>query len=379
MLFDPDLIDANKVGPAALNEGVYKYLATANNEVSQRVRGRLNEWFAGYPEDERWEMAQRIKSSGREFDSELFELLMYSTLRQRGFNIQIHPDLPDDVDKKPDFLVTDANGNLMYLECVLARGESDREAAAQNLLNGVYQKINEQLRTPELYWSVRLLSQTAAAPRAGQIVYSLVNWQRELDREALPGILERNGVEGLPKHLWEQNGWSVEFTPLPKDPAKLDVPHRPLGIFQGDAVIVDDEGPILKAADFKAGRYGENAYPYAIAISATGLFAELMDFHDALFPSGVGRPGGFWKREDGTLRNQNVNAIIGVAKCRSDNFGAVKVCVFNNPFVEAPAIMSRLPYPKRQCTEQGYDDLPGESISTILELPAGWPRPEVAG
>ncbi len=373
MLFDPDLIDANKVGPAALNEGIYKYLATANNEVSQRVRDRLNDWFANYPENEQWEMAQRIKSSGREFDSELFELLIYTTLRRRGFGLEIHPELPDGMEKKPDFLISDGDGNQMYLECVLARGESEQEAAAQNLLSGVYQKINEQLRAPGLFWSVRLLSQTTQSPRAGQIVNALADWQRGIDVEELSTMLETNGIEGLPKFLWEQNGWSIEFTPLPKDPAKLDVPHRPLGVFQGEAMIVDDEGPILKSADFKAKRYGENAFPYAIAISATGLFADLLDFQDALFPRGVGRPGGFWKREDGTLRNQNVSAIIGVARCRSESFRDARVCIFNNPFVEAPAILNSLPYPKRQCTAEGYDDLPGESFATILELPAGWP------
>ena len=374
MLFDRSLIDQGKTGPISHDEGIYQYLATCNRPVCENVRLKLDEWISQYPEDHRWELCQRIKASANEFDSELFELLFHEVLRRLGLGLKIHPDLPDEVEKKPDFLVTDDDGNSLYIECVLATGRSEAEVAAENLIHSIYQKLDEKLRSPDYFWSVQVLSQDPQTPKAGAIIYEVAGWMRELDREKVVADFDELGFETSYKFLWSNGPWRIEFIPIPKDPAKVGIPHRPVGILRGGVQLLSDDRAILEAADFKAKRYGDGARPLAIAINATSIMVDGIDFQDAMFPRGVGRPGGFWMRDDGTLRNQNVVGIIGVWKCISSNFGHPLVRVINNPFLPEDPLLAKLPFSKLLCTPDGGNSLGGASFAEILELPPGWPE-----
>lgn len=374
MLFDRNLVDPAKLGPQAADEGVYQYLATSNRPLCENVRIKLEEWLAQFPDEHSWEMSQRIKTSKQEFDSELFELMLHELLKRQGLEIEIHPDLPDEVEKRPDFLVRDSEGNPLYIECILATGKSDAEVSAENLVSAIFQKINEKLRTPCYFWSVNVLSQGPQAPKAGTIIYDVATWMKDLVFDDVVSEFEKSGFDTSHKFVWDNGTWRIEFVPIPKDPAKVDLPHRPIGVVQGGVQRRADDEAILAAADFKAKRYGDGARPLAIAINATHLMMDGLDFVDGLFPRGIGNPGGFWKREDGSLRNQNVEAIIAFRKCTSSNFGSPVVRVFTNPFCDLNPVIDKMPFPKTVCSPDGGTDVPGESVANLLGLPPQWPQ-----
>jgi len=331
--------------------------------------------MALYPVEHRRELCQRIKTSTTDFDSELFELIIHEMLRRSGFGIEIHPDLPDDMEKKPDFLVTDTDGNSSFIECVLATGKSEAEISADNLVHSIYQKLDERLRTPLYYWSVRVLSQAPQTPKAGTILYEVAGWMMSLDRAEVVAKFDECGFETPCRFVWGNGAWTVEFIPIPKDPAKVGMPHRPIGVIQGNVQSRSDDQAILEAADFKAKRYGERARPLTIAINATNFMMDGLDFIDGLFPRGIGKPGGFWMRADGTLRNQNVEAVIACRKCTSANFGHPSVRVINNPFIPENPLIAKLPFPKTVCSPMGGSEIRGtRSMAEVLDLPLGWPE-----
>jgi len=373
MLFDPATVEPGKTGPQAHGESCYQYIATANKPAIETLRIQLDEWISDYPEEHQGELIQRIKTSGNEFDSELFELLMYTMLFRSGFEVSIHPDLPDEVEKRPDLFVRDPDGNHLFVECVLATGESKSEVSARNLVHAVYQKIDEKLQSAAYFWSVRVLAQGPQAPKAGTIIFDVAHWLRGLDWEDVATKFAELGFKTPIRYVWDNGTWRLEFLPIPKDPAKLDERHRPIGIVRGNVEVLDDTDAILDAADFKAKRYGDGAKPFAIAINGTGMFMEELDFHDALFPRGVGSPGGFWRREDGSLRNQNVDAVIACWKCRTTGFRDAGIITITNPYRAPVAAVAAMPFPRRVCTPEGHTDSPGKGLAEILELPVGWP------
>lgn len=373
-MFDPNLVDHAKFGPIAVDEGVYHYLATSNKPLCENVRTKLEEWFASYPDEHSWELYQRIKTSRNEFDSELFELILHELLRRQELEIEIHPDLPDDVEKRPDFLVKDSEGNPLYIECILATGKSEAEVSAENLVNAIFQKINEKLRTPQFFWSVSVLSQGPQTPKAGQIIYDVAGWMKSVDFEDVVTSFEKDGLNTACRYLWDNGTWRIEFLPIPKDPAAVGMPHRPIGVVQGGVQTRSDDEAILEAANFKAKRYGDGARPLAIAINATHLMMDDLDFVDGLFPRGIGGPGGFWKRDDGSLRNQNVEAIIAFRKCTSSDFGNPIVRVFTNPYCPLNPVIEKMPFPKTVCSSDGGTEVSGMSVANILGLPPGWPE-----
>ena len=101
------------MGDGQANETTYAFLDRTAKPEYGRIRAMLNRWFARYPPDRQYALAQRMRhrrglKRERQFQSAFFELYLHEFLRGTGGQVAVEP-VPD---SPFDFHVEE--GNLCY-------------------------------------------------------------------------------------------------------------------------------------------------------------------------------------------------------------------------------------------------------------------------
>lgn len=109
------------------------YNRSARPEIA-KIRDIIEDYLKNYPQQEKKELISRFQSGDDvHFRSASFELFLHEALRRQGFILTPHPELPNGSPYRPDFLVSDSDGQTFYLEAVLAteNNELDRGGEAR--------------------------------------------------------------------------------------------------------------------------------------------------------------------------------------------------------------------------------------------------------
>ena len=141
-LFDKNISRTNRV--AYQSESQYSYLNISSRKETGLVRDEIEKLFQNYPNDHKYELAQRMRSKDDiQFISCFWELLLYNFLSSFNYQIEIHPNGSDHKFTTPDFLVKSNTGEEFYIEAVIASDISDEEKGAIARLNNLYDSINK--------------------------------------------------------------------------------------------------------------------------------------------------------------------------------------------------------------------------------------------
>lgn len=135
--------------PALNNENTYDYYDRSSRQDVAKIREVLNRWFINYPETEKYELKQRFK---KKFSCAFYELFIFNLFRLQGFNIEIHPKVPNS-EKRPDFLVS-KDELKFYLEAKVAKGESEEQESQQKRINKIYDSLNT-ISSPNFFLSIK--------------------------------------------------------------------------------------------------------------------------------------------------------------------------------------------------------------------------------
>ncbi len=118
-------------------EGDFPFLNRSSWPESARIRDELERWFARFPSSavdaarERRDLRGRFRSrSDRDHQAAFFELFVHELLMRLTLGVEVHPAVPG-LSKRPDFLVTPANGEPFYVEAVAVSGKSEAELSAR--------------------------------------------------------------------------------------------------------------------------------------------------------------------------------------------------------------------------------------------------------
>jgi len=131
--------------PAHHNENSFDYYDRSARKDVSNVREKLNDWFSKFPTSEQVELKSRFKKT---FSSAYFELFIHELFRRQGFEILIHPEVPN-TSRRPDFLMK-KDGLEFYLEAKEAREKSEAQEALENRINQVYDSLN-RTKSHEFY------------------------------------------------------------------------------------------------------------------------------------------------------------------------------------------------------------------------------------
>lgn len=107
-----DQIERADDSPKRNSESDFAFYNRSSRAAIAQVRALIEDCVSRYPEKEVYELSTRLRSDNdQSFQSAIFELILHDMLLRQGFTLIPHPKLPNGSSKRPDFLVTDSDGN----------------------------------------------------------------------------------------------------------------------------------------------------------------------------------------------------------------------------------------------------------------------------
>jgi len=387
-LFDD--IKRDNTGPASYAEPKFGYLNRSGRPAFHRIRAVLEGWFSRYPEPYRKDLCGRFRSSNNtQHRSAFFELFIHELLLRLDCGVKIHPTLAG-ISTSPDFLVDSRTNGQFYLEAVVASGESHEKASARAIRSSL-RDILDHLDSPSFFVGWELRSGTQTPPAARRVKAFLEQKLAAVDPERIAGDLKSRGFEALPRWVYSQDGWIIEFFPIPKSPHLRGKPAiRTIGMeFEGAGlVLVDDRTPLRDAILDKAGKYGKLDLPFVVAVNSLAEHLDRVDALEALFgreqfvytqtPAGLAgpkaqrAPDGVWTSPGGP-RYTRLSAVLLIHDLFPWTVTRCTLCLYHNPFAEKRLDCELNRLPKMVPKGDRPDWIAGEPLSSILGLPEDWP------
>jgi len=376
-----DDIDRVDLDPMPADEGQFSYLNRSGRAEADRVRKKVDEWLAAYPEKNRMGLASRFKSTiDAQHNSAFFELFLYKLLLARGCTIiEIEPTLAH-TDKSPDFLVETPQGERFYLEAVQASGASNQETAAQARLNSALRAIDDT-PSPKHFLDLKVTGSPAKPLSIKKIRSALKSWIAGLPadttaREAAPFVHEEHGVE-------------IRLSAWPR--LKPDEAGKAIGVRWSPLVSRNPSQNIVPAIKGKASRYGKLDLPYVVALNGLSSAHDDIALQDALFgtyvvklskgPDGqeveehLRKPNGVWYGPpDGQPQNKRISGVLFFKRIDPWNFGSKKGVLVPNPWAEKPLPQIGLGTDVMAVEGDQLIRTDGAAMNELLGLPAEWPE-----
>ncbi len=114
--------------------------------------------------------------------------------------------------------------------------------------------------------SFEVESESSANLPIPQICRGLRYWLDTLDPESVRASWEARDYEAIPSWTWEQNGWRITFSPIPK-PEGEGGTHDELILYQLiESHWANPQNALIRALESKAKQYGNPNFPYIIAV-----------------------------------------------------------------------------------------------------------------
>lgn len=270
-------------GAKSYIESDYEYLDRSSRIESTKVRDYLNCWIDQFPEEEANELITRIRSGDkRNYDSAVFEILLFSIMTSLGCKLEIHPDLNNGSSKHPDFLVTTPEGEEFYLEAVLASEYSAAEVAAEKRKNVVLNSL-EQLDSPNFLLGINASGNPDSPPKGRILRNQISNWLDNLNPDDVIRDVEEKGHDAIPTWQWSHDGWDISFEAIPIKPDRRGGNQRVIGVLSGGVRWINGWEPIRDALRSKGNRYGELDKPLVVAVNVDAFNLDKIDEMQALF------------------------------------------------------------------------------------------------
>jgi hypothetical protein len=322
--------------------------------------------------------------------SAFFELFVHELLLKLGLHPQIHPTLPLITTRHPDFLIGFHNNKSFYMEVVVVANMSEDESATRARMDVVYDAIN-RLDSPNFFIGMNIEGTPQTPPPTGPIRSFLSKNLDGLDPDKMMILLE-SGLDALPHWHYEYGDWKLDFYPIPKSPEARGKPGtRPIGLQFYSLQFVDSRTAIRDALCTKAGRYGDLALPYVVAVNALDKSTDFTDIMEALFgkekflinlsrskssePKMTRELDGVWTSKSGPRYTRLSAALVAIG-LSPWNLPRANIRLYHNPWANLP-YTSELTLLSQAIPVTGRVEFQnGRSLSDIFDLPKNWPEIE---
>jgi len=384
-----DDIERNYKGRAAFNESTYEYLNRSAKETSAKIRNLIEEWFANYPDNEKTELAARLRSKNNtQFRAAFFELYCFTLFSKQGFILEPHPTI-EGTNNHPDFLVYKENTPAFYLECTLA-SFPNKEIAVQRSENQIIDLLN-RLETPEFFIFVKIKTRDRSSPSVSNMRKYLQKKMSSICKDAFSKFISDPKIENLPQWEWNdtKTNWQLLFYLFPKSEKIIGKENiRAIAMKLNNVEFIDSTKSLRHSLEEKARHYGKLLkYPYYIAINCMDPTTDEYDIDDVLFGTkciyintntGETLPGrkddGFWCNLRNPKNIQVSGILIGVG---IDPYTIARnaLVLWENPwankkFIDVYSGPKKIPNVEKRVMEH----IEGIKIDEILGISEEWPN-----
>jgi hypothetical protein len=170
-----DQCERTDSSPMAYGENVFDFYNRINRPEWARVRDELEIWYSYHP-DPCGELRSHFRGDRQDQHfGAWWELYMYTFYRKLGYEITVHPTLPNGKEDKPDFLVC-RDGACAYVECkaVIERARTALEASILDATNTASH--------PDFMLELEIEQEGSQQPSAAKIRASIEHWLRGVER-----------------------------------------------------------------------------------------------------------------------------------------------------------------------------------------------------
>uniref|UniRef100_Q07RJ0 Uncharacterized protein n=1 Tax=Rhodopseudomonas palustris (strain BisA53) TaxID=316055 RepID=Q07RJ0_RHOP5 len=374
-------IERADTGVPLPGEGQFAYLNRSARPEAARVREKVEEWLAGYPDAHRGDLIARLRSTiDDQHHSAFFELFLYQLLLARGCTVlEIEPKL-DNSTKSPDFLVENAKNERLYVEAVQASGLSNQEVAARARLNTALSAIDS---TPSpLHFLDQMVTGSPTKPLSTKkLKAELRSWIAKLPAD-------ETAKQAAP-FVWEEHGAKIELSAWIR--CKPDEKGRAVGVRRTPVITIQPSQEIRPALKKKATKYGKLDYPYLVVLNALSTHHNDHAVLDALFgtpceqfsegPDGelihkeVRKPDGIWYGPpDGKPQNTRMSGVLALMRIDPWNFASKTGLLIPNPWATMPLPQLVLGTSEFVLVGKQYERREGKQMHKLVGVPASWPE-----
>lgn len=369
------------IEPALHNENSYDYYDHSAREDVGAVRNVLNQWFEEYPPEEKNELKSRFKKT---FSSAFYELFIFSVFKNQGFEIVIHPEVPNSR-KRPDFLLKKGNVEF-YLEAKEARDKTIKQEAEGKRKNQIYDTLNK-IESPNFFLRIEeLISKTEKQPSVRKIIPIIENDLRKICPDKVNEDILNLGYDSSPRLSFENEDLKLIISLIPKDSENRNTNCRPIGAYHMGTHWGGAEESIKSSFSKKANRYGKLEKPYIICINAkSSKFGGEYDVSNAVW----GSLGISWstdpknkdekvvRQRDGIFMGEKGPIFQNVSGVFITNVMEFNIHVSNCWLIKHPFSKSELDFNIFQLAFQYAENgkiifNKGETIAKILNINANW-------
>lgn len=321
-------------------QSAYEFLDDSAWKIADFMRKRLNNWASTYPMDIGFLSSFKSKSDSAHYSTS-FELVVYTILKNGGFNLKVHPDTG--TTRKPDFSIEKDGDKISILECTLA-SNSFESPKIKNQKN-VVEDIIEQLDYYPYFINLDF-------QETSDSTFSRKSFLRFIDNLKIQSEGINNEELFHLRHLFSENGWEIEISLLRKSSSDI---KRSLGFITQNAKTIDTNKPVLVALqDKKASNYGITNTPYVIAVNTNDLFGKENSYTEALFGQGDNIAIDLTRQyqdcfflHNGNPINTSVSAVVVFRNFDIFTLESSSIAVWHNPFAKNPVSLTVLPFEQR--------------------------------
>lgn len=249
--------ERTRMEPKTPGEDDYTFYDTCARPGYDDYRARLNDWFAQLPEAAQKHLLPRFrKNESLEYQRALAELTIHAALKRQGYTVDVQPERKD-TDRKPDFLVKDAEGRkIAYVE-VTTFGPARELIGKQKRAADVYNGVDKAKLPAGCRLGLDILKHGAQTPGLKALRRKIEAWAKGA------GTIDPNDP---PTKLFEIDDWKIEIV-LFGGFKQEEVPAHAIAAAMGEGRIVKAETEIREAVSDKGKRYGELDAPYVVVVA----------------------------------------------------------------------------------------------------------------
>lgn len=367
---------------ADYRESAFAYLNRSARPMAGRIRDFFEGAYAAYPEHGQSDLRGRFLSRRPEVHlAALVELLTFAILRASGYDVEIHPQIPDTT-RRPDFRATTA-GLSFLVECTTANASEDDAKAADRRFEAV-DLLDEVVsdRWTIVYHSGR--TGEKPIPRA-RFLDAIRAWIASLD--AATGS---ENEDSQPELLWEEDGWEIRLLAYRLKPGTAADGSR--GGYMSEVTTVDATRRVRRAIEGKSSAYGPDPKEPLIVVVVPGVeFARDEHLFEALFGDkewivdhragtvvNSYKRNGAWRGADG-FRGGLVSAVLYTPRLHAWGFVDRAWRLVHHPEPTHPVPIGVLPFAEEVAwTAEGESDVrdPSQSLRGLFSLNDEWPGPD---
>ncbi len=381
-----DQFERTDTSPSRYTEDTFAFYNRVAGPVWERIRRKLEAWYAEYPEEHAADLRGRFRSNREGAHASAFwELYLHHLLGRLGYEVTVHPTVPD-TSHQPDFEIARREERLYVEAAVVFSGIVDEES--DPVREGWIMDTVNKATSDSFHVGITFEHRGTQPPRDRDIVGPLEDWLASLDPDEILG-----GPDGdLPVKRIVAGEWQLLFEAVPVLPEARGTrpPGRLLGYGPGSVGWVDDQQQLRQTLKKKRGRYGNPDVPLVVAVNCRSTFMEPKDIERALFGSLAyqytpGSPGsgrsirerdGTWMGKSGPT-GRRMSALLSAVELHPGSMASVKPWLWLNPWAINPLAVD-WPFSRGTVADQGHAVLDEREpdMADLLGIQPDWPGPE---